>query len=162
MTYTLQAINQKATQMIDEKGELFCPTMYASFSDGMMYISFNKSSLNNSQTFYDVDSPNNDDPSGDYIFDDKVYPCKDLLGEKLINFLQDIFNIIKIVAIVGFIVLSMLEFSKGITKNDKEIMQKSFKKTIIRLLIVILIFMLPTLVNLVMNLLGYSGSCGIR
>lgn len=72
--------------------------------------------------------------------------------------LQQIFNVIKIVGPVVVIVLSSIDFAKVIIKNDDEAMAKAQKKLIVRLILAALLFFIPMLVELALNIFGLTGT----
>ena len=72
--------------------------------------------------------------------------------------LQQVFNVIKIVGPVVVIVLSSIDFAKVIIKNDDEAMAKAQKKLIIRLILAALLFFVPMLVELALNIFGLTGT----
>ena len=72
--------------------------------------------------------------------------------------LQQVFNVIKIVGPVVVIVLSSIDFAKVIIKNDDEAMAKAQKKLIVRLILAALLFFIPMLVELALNIFGLTGT----
>lgn len=77
-------------------------------------------------------------------------------SEETLELVNDILYIINIVAVIGAIALSILDFTKAVASDDKNMLQKSFKKLAMRIIIVILLILLPTLVNLVCKILGFE------
>lgn len=85
-----------------------------------------------------------------------------VLGNNLISLLQVLFTIIKIcIPILCVILISIDVVSMVIsdnTKNGRDVLNKSIK----RLVVGVVIFFIPTLVNLILNMSGYiTGTCGI-
>lgn len=76
--------------------------------------------------------------------------------------LQKILNYIKILGPILVVVLSAVEFSKVIINSDDDAMAKAQKKLITRLLLAICLFLIPTLVELMLNIFGLQGTCGIK
>ena len=66
--------------------------------------------------------------------------------------LQSIFNVFKIVAPILTLVLSTYDFVVSITSKAAEGLQKSSKKFVTRLVLVVLLYLLPTLINLLLQL----------
>lgn len=93
---------------------------------------------------------------------DEVGNCIDYVGEDLAGYLQTIFTIIKVVAIILTLVMSMLDLASVMTKNRDELMP-TVKKWAQRLIIVIAILLLPTLIDLIGNIAGKEDIlCGIK
>lgn len=68
-----------------------------------------------------------------------------------------IFNILKILIPVLLIILGSIDFGKVVLSNDKEAMSKAISTFVIRIIIAVAIFLLPTLVSLILNILGDAG-----
>ena len=78
--------------------------------------------------------------------------------------LQQVLNFIKIVGPILVIVLSSIDFAKVIIKSDDEAMAKAQKKLIIRLILAALLFFIPILVSVLLDLFGLTSSstCGLN
>ena len=61
------------------------------------------------------------------------------------------------------VVLSSIDFTKVIVKGDDEAMQKAVKKLAMRLLLAALLFFVPTITNVVLDVFGLTSesTCGI-
>ena len=77
---------------------------------------------------------------------------KELLGDELKGYIQQIVNIIKIVVPILLIVLGTIDFGKAIFVNDEGEMKKSQTKFIKRLIIAVAFFLVPTLLTLILNI----------
>lgn len=75
--------------------------------------------------------------------------------------LQEILNIMKYVAIVALLVLVTTDFVKAVASNDKDALKKAGTTAIKRFIYCIILFFLPTIISLLMNLFGAYGTCGI-
>lgn len=73
--------------------------------------------------------------------------------------LQSIFNVFKIVAPILTLVLSTYDFVVSITSKAAEGLQKSSKKFVTRLALVVLLYLLPTLINLLLQLTIGGSTC---
>lgn len=99
-----------------------------------------------------------------YGLDDrKAYQyCEDLLGGKdsdLMSFLKTyVFKIIWISIPIILILLTSIDFSKVIFGNDKDDMKNAFRKFTKRAFISILIFLTPTILILISNLIGINSN----
>lgn len=71
-----------------------------------------------------------------------------------------IFNILKILIPVLLIILGSIDFGKVVLSNDKDAMSKAISTFVIRIIIAIAIFLLPTLVSLILQILGDAGVIG--
>ena len=77
--------------------------------------------------------------------------------------LQQILNYIRIIGPILVVVLSSVDFAVVIVKNDDDSLGKAKKKLINRLLLVIALFLVPTLVSAILDIFGITGegTCGI-
>lgn len=90
--------------------------------------------------------------------DDESTNCSSL--GKFKDDLQSIFNVFKIVAPILTLVLSTYEFVTAITSKAAEGLQKSIKKFTTRLVLVVVLYFLPILLNLILNLaIPGAGTC---
>lgn len=71
---------------------------------------------------------------------------------------QQILNYIKIIGPILVVLLSSVDFIKVIVKSDDEAMAKAQKKLIMRLILAVLLFLIPTLVQTVLQIFGITGS----
>ena len=93
--------------------------------------------------------------------------CKSLLGEGLINKINSYVNIVKIAIPIILIGFGVADFSKAVFAGDDEQMKSSQKKFIKRIGIAVVIFLVPTFINLLLGLANKvwttisPDSCGI-
>lgn len=80
-----------------------------------------------------------------------VVDCKGLLGEDLVNKINSFLNIIKIAIPIILIGFGVLDFIKAIFANDDNKMKQAQISFIKRIGIAILIFFVPVIVNLILN-----------
>ena len=78
--------------------------------------------------------------------------------------LQQILNFIKVIGPILVVVLSSIDFIQVIVKSDDEAMGKAKKKLIKRLVLAALLFFIPTLVQVILDLFGFTTdpTCGIK
>lgn len=80
-------------------------------------------------------------------------------------YINKAFDVIKYVAILLLIVLSVVDFTGAIASQDNDILNKTVKKTITRAILCVVIFILPSLVKFALNSFNsYQnnvGLCGI-
>lgn len=72
--------------------------------------------------------------------------------------LQSIFNVFKIVAPILTLALSSYDFVISITSRQAEGLQKSAKKFATRLVLVVILYLLPTVLNFFLKLTLASGN----
>ena len=94
--------------------------------------------------------------------DDCEYVLGDLNdSDSFAYLLQEIFDVIKFATPILVIVLSVIDYTKAITSSDKDVLVKTNKRTIIRIILGLCLFLTPTLLNFVFELVGWTGTCGI-
>ena len=98
--------------------------------------------------------------------DPTVYPnkCQYILGDPskegdFAYYLDMTFRFIKFLAPVILIVMSIIDYVKVIATSDADALKKVNKKTITRIIFTLLIFVLPILISLILNILGLQGRC---
>lgn len=92
----------------------------------------------------------------------EIGSCKKLIGDDLLKKTNMIFTLIRIITPIILITFGMLDFTKAIGQNDSDALQKAIKTFTKRAIICVIIFLIPTLVNFLMNITGISdGTCGI-
>ena len=79
-----------------------------------------------------------------------VVGCKGLLGQDLINKIKSYTNIIKIVVPIILLGFGIVDFAKAVFSGSDDDMKKSQKNFIKRLGIAILIFFVPTIIDLLL------------
>ena len=98
-----------------------------------------------------------------------IYPvvdCKGLLGQDLIDKINSYLDIIKIVIPIILIGFGVMDFTKAIFGGEDD-MKKAQKSFFTRIAIAVIIFLTPTIVNLLLNLANQvwpiitPNSCGI-
>ena len=75
--------------------------------------------------------------------------------------LQEIFDVIKFATPILVIVLSVIDYTKAVASSDKDVLVKTNKRTIIRIILGLCVFLTPTLLNFIFELIGWTGTCGI-
>ena len=78
--------------------------------------------------------------------------------------LQQVLDFIKVVGPILVVVLSSIDFAKVIVKSDDEAMGKARKKLITRLALAALLFFIPMLVTVMLDLFGLTSesTCGLN
>ena len=125
---------------------------------------------------YSLDFNNNfiihklDDNTGNNVTDNynKNQNCSGLLGDpndedSVAWLLQTILNYLRVLGPILVVVLSSVDFAKVIVNGDDEKFSKAKKTLFRRLIIVALLFLVPTIVSVLLNLFGITSNptCGI-
>ncbi len=94
--------------------------------------------------------------------------CNSLLGSttdenSVAWLLQQILNYLKVLGPLLVLILSSIDFAKAIIVSDDETMKKAQKKLITRLLAVVILFFIPDLVSLLLQIFGITDdpTCGL-
>lgn len=104
-----------------------------------------KDKINNwgSNASYDSDMANPGDP------------CQTIVSNPwLVQMLNWLFWFIAIAGLVIFLVMSIMDFIKAVTGSDDANLKKAFKHLAIRAIVVVILFLLPALLNLIINFLN--------
>lgn len=97
----------------------------------------------------------------------EVGSCVNYLGEasnpdSVAGYLQKAFNIIKVIAILLVITISMIDFSGAIT-SDKTDVKETGLKCAKRLIVVLALLLLPTFIDMIGKIIGITDIlCGIK
>lgn len=78
------------------------------------------------------------------------------------HFLQQALNIMMYAGPILCLVLSISDFVKAAASQDKEALSKAMKTTGKRIVLAMILFFIPVLVNFLFPLLGWYGTCGIE
>lgn len=76
---------------------------------------------------------------------------------KVILFVKQLLDIVKFLIPMGLIVITSIDFGKSVISSKEDEMKKNFNIAIKRLLFGVAIFIIPSIVNTSMGLLGESG-----
>lgn len=76
---------------------------------------------------------------------------------KVLLFFNEILNIVHIIVPIGLIILMMFDLSKATVQNDSDKMDSAAKVAVKRLLMAVMIFVVPTIVSIFINVLGDLG-----
>ena len=87
--------------------------------------------------------------------------CESIFKGNLQKYIEKIFSLMKYAGIILCIGLSIYDFVKALLNNDKDSLSKITKKVFIRLILVAVLFMLPTLVNFVISIID-ENACKIN
>ena len=110
-----------------------------------------------------IKNSNNNSTKSDLLKYKAETNCEGILGTKVINWLQKLFNIVKIVAPLLVLGLTIFEFAKAVISQDQDALKKAGNIFVQRLIIMIVLFFLPTIINLLLDLLdNTNGTCNIK
>ena len=85
-----------------------------------------------------------------------------ILGSDLQELLNEAFTIIKICVPILCVVLISIDILSAVTSGDEKNIKEAQNKAVKRLMIGVVIFFIPTFVNLLLKWIGLaSGTCGI-
>lgn len=80
-----------------------------------------------------------------------IDPCN-LISEKLMGYINEALKYIRIFVPILLLVLVAMDFLKAAFSSTEDAMKKTQAKTIKRIVIAVIIFFVPTIVNLILNL----------
>ncbi len=85
-----------------------------------------------------------------------------ILGDELQEILNEIFLIIRVCVPIICVVLIAIDIFGAVTSGDDKNMKDAQNKAIKRLIIGLVIFFIPSIVNLILQWAGFAlGTCGI-
>ncbi len=92
--------------------------------------------------------------------------CASLLGDTdnpdhTAYWLNLILDIMKYLAIIALVVLSVLDYVTAVTSNDGDAIKKATGKTVKRAIYTVVIFFVPIILNFVLSLVGLTSNCPI-
>ena len=88
-------------------------------------------------------------------------PCKTVVGGRITQFIIDLFDTIKWVALALGIALGMLDFFKAITGGKDDALSKAAQRFAKRMIAIVILFILPVLLNWILGISGvdHGGTC---
>lgn len=87
--------------------------------------------------------------------------CNGILTPGAYQILQDALNVIRIVVPMLLIVLGSVDLGTAVVSEDKDSLKKATSRLIKRCLAAIVIFFIPLIVNVLINLVESSGGINI-
>ena len=92
----------------------------------------------------------------------EVQNCESLLGNPNVDgtpafYLSLLFSIMKYVAIILLIVLTIMDFVNAVASQDNDILKKSFNKAVTRMILCIILFLIPTILDFVLEFIDQSA-----
>lgn len=98
--------------------------------------------------------------------DGDVKTCREIIGDPTTKYsfayYMDLsFKFMQILGPIILIVVSIVDYLKALANGDAESIKKINKKTITRMIAVLLLFMFPVVLKVILNIFGIHGNCGI-
>jgi len=126
--------------------------------------------INNVSTYVQIEAKKSDlDALGKGMDTDEDMDCNSLLGnpdneDSVAWLLVKILNYVRILGPLAVIVLSGIEFTRTIVLSDDEAMKKTVHRLVIRLVLVALLFLVPTIVKVILQVFNIISDpmCGIE
>lgn len=78
--------------------------------------------------------------------------CNDIFGEELLKILHDAVNLVKILVPLILIALGIVDFAKAVFGSKEDDMKKSASRFIKRVIIAIVIFFIPSFLNVILTI----------
>lgn len=89
------------------------------------------------------------------VFDDEVsVSCDGLFTEEALDIISDILNWIRILAPAALIVFTAVDFGSAILSQDNDSIKKASSKVLKRAIATIVLFFVPTIIRVILNLPG--------
>ncbi len=86
--------------------------------------------------------------------------CSGIIGNGQFRiYLTDILNAMRIVGVAMVIVFSTIDFAQALITQDNDAMKKASEKSMKRLILAMVIFFTPILLNILLSLVGIDASC---
>lgn len=107
--------------------------------------------------------------SGINLGDDVEATCDAILGQDLIDLISKLYGYVKMAAPILLLVLGTVDFGTAVISQDKDALEKAFKKFIKRAIICAAIFFIPIILNWLLSKVVIGGTplmenpmCGIK
>lgn len=68
-------------------------------------------------------------------------------------------NLMKYIAIIALLLLVVMDFLQAMVQNDKDALKKTGIKAIKRFIYCVILFFVPDIINILLNLFGITGTC---
>lgn len=93
--------------------------------------------------------------------------CESLFGDpededSFAYMMQIAFNVIKYAGPILCIIFSGLDFLKAVVSDKKDELGRVIKRCLTRVVLALVLFFIPILINFIFPLIGWYGTCGIK
>lgn len=125
-----------------------CPEkIYTSYSGDKVFLSNNNGTqIHEMFLLSDEAEPKEEEP------DVNINSCSDLFGEDLVKEINKVMDVIKIAVPILLLVFGIADFFKATFDNSEDEMKKNRDRFIKRIIAAVIVFLVPTFVNLVLKL----------
>ena len=124
------------------------------------YISYNEEDLKHLTKYpSQLEGNQNDNTQNDSEFNPgtPIYGCQ-VIPDEIRDWIRDALNLVKYIALAIVIVLGVLDFLKAAGTGEAETMKKSGSDFLKRIIAVIILFLVPLIVDLILNLIEIFGA----
>ena len=141
-----------------------CPPenlVYAYVDENMvLHVSYNKEDLGDNSNIFEYEGNEKVEESETQPTDngDPLYRCDEIVPLEIRNWIKDALNLVKYIALVLVIVLGITDFIKAAASGEADQMKKSGQSFLKRIIAVVILFLLPVLVELILNLIEIYGA----
>lgn len=137
--------------------------LYSESKENSIKAVLSETSTDNNKTITGGVSKNTN--SNGSILNDNQERCS-IFSSDFIEFMQLMLDYIRIAGLVLAVVLSIMDYTKAIFGSDDKSNEKANKRFATRLIVLALLFLIPAVINFVLNLFniqgsGDNGTCGI-
>lgn len=106
-------------------------------------------------------------PVSDYNSKEEKDECEGLFGdpddeESFAYMMQIGFNVMKYAGPILCILFSGLDFLKAVVSDKKDELGRVIKRSLTRVLLALVLFFIPILINFLFPIIGWYGTCGIQ
>ena len=142
-----------------------CPELDFEFYNGSYFVYFTDKDqpiFNNGTTEDDNnnnDNNNDDNDNQGNIDDGTLVDNCNTVPEAIIEYINDALKLLRWVALALMIILGVLDFVKAAAADDQDALKKAWQRFTKRLIAVIILFLLPMLVDLILELAGLNNDC---
>lgn len=105
------------------------------------------------------DNQSGDAPSAPSLDFGEARTCEEIVGKNGAKLFKFLLRTIRIVAAITAIVVGMMKFIPAITAKDPAALKKAAKNVVMMLIILVLIFLLPSLIRIIAHLFDFDASC---
>lgn len=90
----------------------------------------------------------------------KVDECDEIIGSgTFAYYLNQAFRFIQYLGPVLVIIYSTIEYIKVAATSDADLLKKTNKRTITRIIFALLLFFIPMIIKVILNIVGFYGNC---
>ena len=130
----------------------------ATTNDGTPVISYNKDDLKDYDNVFEFTGGSSSNYYGNYYdYGVPVYGC-DVVPEDIKTWITDTLNLVRYIALALVIILGVIDFIKAAASGEADQMKKSGNSFLKRIIAVIILFLLPVIVELILDLVDIAGS----